>query len=165
MDEVSLTGGAPASATEIALQRVRLDHYIKAGAGWFLWIAILSLVNSAVVVFGGGFHFILGLGITQVVDAVAKGIGEAGIVLDLIINGFVAAVFVLFWSFGKKAQKWAFVVGMIVYLLDGLLLLAFKDILSVAFHAYALYMIYRGYAAVGPLAQLERAAGAAITPQ
>jgi hypothetical protein len=107
--------------------------------------------------FGGGVHFIVGLGITQVVDALARQAGSSGIVLDLIINSFVAGLFVIFWPFGKKGQNWPFLVGMAVYALDGLLLLSFKDIFSVAFHAYALFRIYNGMKAVPVLQKLQEA--------
>src|SRR5580658_5715611 len=123
--------GTVAQAT--ALARVRVS------ARWFYWIAGLSLINSAVVIFGGSFHFVVGLGVTSVVDVLAKQAGSAGVILDLTINGFVAALFCLFGSFAGKAQKWAFLVGMVLYALDGLLLLMGGDILSVGFHAYALY--------------------------
>jgi hypothetical protein len=135
------------AAQASALARVRIS------ARWFYWIAGLSLINSAVVIFGGSFHFVVGLGVTSVVDAFAKLAGNAGIVLDLIINGFVAGLFCLFGSCASKAQKWAFLVGMILYALDGLLLLLAHDILSVGFHAYALYCIYRGLAATDAAAQ------------
>ena len=148
-------GTAPAQASErvqqvnerIAVSKMIAAARVRAGAKWFYWIAGLSMINSLVVIFGGNFHFVIGLGITSVVDVFAKRVGSAGSVLDIIINGFVAGVFVLFGTFAAKAQKWAFLVGMGLYLADGLLLLGVKDILSVAFHAYALYAIYRGLAA------------------
>jgi len=103
------------------------------------------MINSLVVIFKGNFRFVVGLGITSVVDAFARRVGSAGSVLDIIINGFVAGVFVLFGTFAVKAQRWAFLVGMALYLLDGLLLVSVKDYLGVAFHAYALFAIYRGF--------------------
>ena len=146
-------GTAPVQSSErlaqedqqIAVSRMVAAARTRIGAKWFYWIAGLSMINSMVVIFGGNFHFVVGLGITSVVDAMAKRIGTAGSVLDLIINGFVAGVFVLFGYFACKAQKWAFMVGMGLYLVDGLLLLGARDFLSVGFHAYALYAIYRGY--------------------
>jgi len=121
---------------------------VRAGANWFYWIAGLSLVNSLVVIFGGQFHFVVGLGITSIVDELAKGVGSAGTVLDLVINGTVAGIFFLFGSFAGKSHKWAFLVGMVLYGLDGLLLLLARDILSIGFHVYALYAISRGLTAV-----------------
>jgi len=105
------------------------------------------MVNSLMVMSGTNLHFVIGLGITSVVDGFAKQVGAAGSALDIVINGFVAGVFALFGMFAMKAQKWEFLVGMAIYLLDGLLCLGAKDFLSVAFHAYALFAIYRGFGA------------------
>jgi hypothetical protein len=148
-------GTALAQSSERAAQvneRVAVSKMVaaaraRAGAKWFYWIAGLSMINSIVVITGGNFHFVVGLGITSVVDGVAKRVGNAGSVLDIIINGFVAGVFALFGTFAVKMQKWAFVLGMALYALDGVLLLGVKDFLSVGFHAYALFAIYRGYTA------------------
>jgi len=141
-------GTAPATVnSEATVGQATALARVRVSARWFYWIAGLSLINSAVVIFGGSFHFVVGLGITSVVDVLTKQAGSAGIVLDLIINGFVAALFVLFGSCASKAQKWAFLVGMGLYALDGLLLLMARDVLSVGFHAYALFCIYRGVAA------------------
>lgn len=125
--------------TAVAVARVRI------GAKWFYWIAGLSLINSLAAISGGNFHFVIGLGITSVVDALAKQTGSAGSVLDVVINGFIGGVFVLFGYFACKLQRWAFLAGMALYALDAVLVLAAKDILSVAFHAYALFAIYRGF--------------------
>jgi hypothetical protein len=160
-------GTAPAS-TGLSAQRLRAQQVVSAGAGWFLWIAGLSLVNSVIGMTGGKLHFIVGLGITQVVDAVAHGVGSAGIVLDLIINGVVAGLFVLFWKFARAGARWAFLTGMVLYAADGLLLLAFKDVFSVAFHAYALFRIYGGLKALPALSTVQTAdlaAGAPIQPR
>ncbi|MGA8154409.1 MAG: hypothetical protein WB952_25925 [Terriglobales bacterium] len=146
-------GMAPAQASErtqqvnerMAVSRMVAAGRVRAGAKWFYWIAGLSMVNSLGVIFGSNFHFVVGLGITSVVDAFARRAGSAGSVLDIIINGFVAGVFVLFGTFAAKAQRWAFLVGMALYLSDGVLLVSVKDYLGVAFHAYALFAIYRGY--------------------
>jgi hypothetical protein len=161
------TAPAPANA-DVSVQKLRAQQIVGAGASWFLWIAGLSLVNSVIGLAGGNLHFIVGLGITQIVDAVAHQAGSAGIVLDLIINGIVAGLFVFFWQFARKGQRWAFLVGMVLYAADGLLLVAFKDILSVAFHGYALFRMYGGLKALPALRKLEAAsvlAGAPIEPR
>jgi hypothetical protein len=63
------TGTAPARGpTSTATPNLIAAARVVNGAKWFYWIAGLSLVNSLVVVFGGNFHFVLGLGITSVVD-------------------------------------------------------------------------------------------------
>lgn len=160
--------GSQGSLTNLLEQKLRTENIVKGGASWFLWVAGLFLVNSVLSLSGAGFRFIFGLGIAQVVDALAHQAGNPGVVLDIVINGFVAAVLLLFWKFARKGQKWAFLIGMTVYALDGLLLLSFKDILGVAFHAYALFRMYQGLARVGTLRTLEQAmapAGAPIEPR
>jgi len=41
---------------------------IKRGASWFDWIAIFSIVNAVIVLANGNWHFLLGLGITDIVN-------------------------------------------------------------------------------------------------
>ena len=128
-----VTSRSPSQA--VIEQKLRAEQLVKSGAGWFLAIAGLSIVNSALTLSGAHFSFIFGLGITQVVDAVGQQGGSTGSALSLVVNAFIAGVFVLFWNFARKGEKWAFVVGMGLYLMDGLILIPFKDYLSVAFHA------------------------------
>lgn len=134
--------------TRIAPANPAAAARVRSGAKWFYWIGGLSLLNSAIVIFGGRGHFVVGLGITSVVDAMAKQAGTAGVGLDVVINGFISGVFILFGTFAVKSQKWAFLTGMALYALDSLLVLGARDMLGIAFHAYALFAIYRGLAAV-----------------
>ena len=76
--------------------------------------------------------------------------------LDLIINGIIAGVFVLFWNFARKGQSWAWYLGMGLYAIDGVLLLLFKDYLAIAFHAYALYRMSTGLKLLPILQRLEQ---------
>jgi hypothetical protein len=138
------------------IHRMRAEAVVKGAASWFLMIAGLSIVNSIISAAGGGWRFIFGLGITQVVDAIAHNAGGTGVVLDLIINAFVAGIFVLFWNFARAGEKWAFIVGMAVYVLDGVLCLLFKDIFAGAFHAWALFRIYQGFSSISLLDSLRQ---------
>jgi hypothetical protein len=125
---------------------------LKGGANWFYWVAGLSLVNSIIFAFGGNVSFILGLAVTQVVDglvdvAIASGAPSAvkafAIVLDLII----AAMFGIFGYFAHKGIGLAFIIGIVIYILDGLVYLIVGDILAAGFHAFALFFIFRGFLA------------------
>ena len=157
--------GVPTTAmNDLSSQKMRAEQVVRVGAGWFIWIAALSVVNSVVGWVGGGVHFIVGLGVTQFVDALSKQAGSSGLLLDVVINGFVVGVFALFWNFARKGQSWAFILGMSIYALDGLLLLLFKDIFSVAFHGYALYRIYQGMSVLPVLHRLEAALAPADAP-
>jgi hypothetical protein len=152
---VSPSGVSPTAAAE---QKLRVEHALKGSASWFVMIAGLSIVNSILAMSGASIHFIFGLGLTQIVDALAHEAGSSGFVLDLIINGMIAGVFVLFWNFARKGQKWAWYGGIALYAVDGIILLLFKDYLSVAFHGYALYRISAGLKLVPILERLNQAA-------
>ena len=138
-------------------QRVRWQHALKAAAVWFLWVAGLSLVNSVLYLSGVKFRFIFGLGIAQLVDGLARHAGDASFILDIIINGFLVGVFVVLFNFARQGRKWAFRAGMILYALDGLLMLLFKAYLAVAFHAFALFWMNGGLVAISKLSELEQA--------
>jgi len=62
------------------------------------------------------------------------------LVLDLLAAGVCA----LFGVFANKGQMWAFVVGMILFALDGLIFLLVQDWIGVAFHVFILYCLFRG---------------------
>ena len=155
------TSAQPGAAEQ---QKLRVESALKGPASWFVVIAGLSIVNSILSMTGAGVHFIFGLGITEFVDGMAHQAGGAGIVLDLIINSMIAGVFVLVWKFACKGQAWAWYGGMALYVVDALLLVVFKDYLSVAFHAWALYRMSPGLKLLPMLKQLnQRTATGAVS--
>jgi len=156
-----------ASLTNAVEQKLRAERTVRAGAGWFVTVAVLSIINSVLSMSGAGIRFIFGLGVAELVDALAHQAGQTGFALDLIINGLVAGLFVLLWRFARHGAQWAFVVGMAIYALDAVLVLYFKDILAAAFHAYALYRMYTGMSGIPALQKAQQAmvpAGAPIQP-
>jgi len=148
-----------------ASDQIQLEGQLRNGASWFYWIAGLSVINTAIVIFGGAWSFIIGLGITQLIDAVAYTVAEnaqegsafivkgMGVVLDLAVAG----LFVLFGWLAIQQKAWAFVVGMVLYALDGMLFLLVQDFLSLGFHAFALFCIFTGYQAMKKLEALPPA--------
>jgi hypothetical protein len=143
--------------SDLAAQKLQVEHALKGSSSWFVVIAGFSFVNSVLSMTGASIQFIFGLGLTQIVDAVAHGSSGAGIALGLIINCMIAGVFVFFWKFARTGAKWAFYSGMSLYVVDALILLALKDFLSVAFHGWALYRMYGGVKLLPALEQLNRA--------
>jgi hypothetical protein len=165
---MGLSGAPQAADANLIERKLRAERVVKAGAGWFITVALLSLLNSVLSMSGAGIRLIFGLGFAQLVDALAHRAGQSGFALDLIINGIVAGVFMLFWNFARKGQQWAFLVGMGLYAADALIMLYFRDILAVAFHGYALYRMYTGMSGIPALQQYEAAmvpAGAPIQPK
>jgi hypothetical protein len=117
---------------------------LKSGASWFYWIAALSLVNSVVAFTGSDWRFIVGMGITQIFDAMAPEFGTAGKAIVLLLDLMAAGVFVLFGVFANKRHQWAFIVGMVFFALDGAIFLIVQDWIGVAFHVFVLYCLFRG---------------------
>lgn len=157
---------------EQSIRYARAVQHYKAGANWFYWLAGLSLITSLIAFFGGGIHFIFSLGITQIIDGIAAGISNGlggssvaklvALVLDLIIAG----IFVLFGYLSNQKQLWAFLIGGIVFLMDGLLSLIFGDIISLLAHAFVLFFLIRGFMAGRELVGIEKSmAQQAAMPQ
>lgn len=137
-----------------------LDQRSKSGARWFFWIAGLTVGTSLLSLFGGGYAFFLSLGATQFIDGVAKGLsnefGASVRIVGLAFDILIAGVFALLGWLAYKRHLWAFLVGLSIFVLDALILLAFQVWISFLFHAVVTYWIFRGYQAGRALAALER---------
>jgi hypothetical protein len=141
-------------------EATRQLQLIRSGANWFIWIAGLSLVNSALFAIGSNWAFFLGLGATQFVDAFGKEIitGTTGQVLALAVDVLIAGMFVGIALLARNGAQWSFILGMVLIVLDALLLAWVTDWAAVAFHGLALYFIVRGFRASRRLATLRTAA-------
>ncbi len=117
----------------------KTDPQIISGARWFWWIAALSLINTVVAHSGGNMSFVMGLGFTLIADGVFHEYVAIAVIIDLL---FLAFFFAMGW-FAGKGQVWAFVLGIVVYVLDSCIYLYFQDWLPVGFHALALFYIIR----------------------
>jgi len=124
---------------------------LKSGARWFYWVAGLSLANTAAPFTGSHVHFVMGLGITRIVDLVAWRAGAAATLPALVINVMIAAAFLVIGLWSSRCNHFAFGTGLVLYAADAALLLLFHDYLSVAFHGVALFYMYRGFAAAQQL--------------
>jgi len=74
-------------------------------------------------------------------------LGKIAYFIGVSINCIILGIFVLLGKFAKKGHGLSFIVGMILYVLDGLLLAWLGDYMSALFHVYPLYFIYRGFKA------------------
>ena len=50
--------------------KLKIESKFKSGASWFFWIAGLSIINSIILLAGGQWNFIVGLGVTQIIDVI-----------------------------------------------------------------------------------------------
>jgi len=98
---------APPAAPVAGGARQMLEQRRLSGARWFYWVAGLSLVNSIASLAGQQWRFILGLGITQLVDALATHSGR-GIAVVAVMDAAIVAGFVLLGRFAQRGRVWAF---------------------------------------------------------
>jgi hypothetical protein len=119
---------------------------MRSGGSWFYWVAALSLLNS---IAASRIRFVIGLGFTQVVDHELRGSSGVALLVDLLIAG----LFILFGVFATKGHRWAFILGMILFALDGLIFLLGPDWLGIGFHLFVLYCLFRGFTACRHLAR------------
>jgi len=142
-------------------------EHMQSGARWFFWIAALSVINSIIIMFEGNWSFLAGLGITYFISgfgiALAKDIGNAANIIALVLDILVGAFFVFLGVFAGKGHTWAFIIGLVIYVLDGLIFLVFQDWLPLAFHVFVVYCLYRGLAANRTLKQYEAEEAARLT--
>src|SRR5437899_10206264 len=85
--------------------RVPVILRMRRGAGWFLTIGLLSGVNSLLQIFDAKIRFIFGLGITQVVDAVAHGMGQGGTIVILVVDGLFIVMLILCSRWAKTGSE------------------------------------------------------------
>ena len=156
------TAPAPAPQDTAALKAALAARLVR-GTNWFYWIAGLSMVNAVLASSSSGMRFIVGLGITQIVDYIALKTGSVGIVAGLVIDAFIAGLFVLFGVLSRKRKKWALILGMLLYAGDALIFLLGPDLLALGFHAFALFGLYGGLKAMNELSAMEQAASSIST--
>jgi hypothetical protein len=116
------------------------------------------------LVLGFEWNFLIGLGISQVIDEIGKMIAdEMSQTGSLIVKGIaflldlgIAGLFVLFGWLAQKRYTWSFILGMLLYALDGLIFILVGSWLHVGFHAFALVGLYGGYKAIRTLRSLPQ---------
>lgn len=134
-------------------QRILKQKAHSNGAGWFYWIAGLSLLTSIISLSGGTWSFLAGLGITQVFDGIALALKNSGAGdwvkgFSLSLDLLAAGTFILLGVFARKGARAAYITGMVLYSLDAVILLAFREWFGAGFHAFALVQIWIGFSAL-----------------
>jgi len=154
---------SPLSPGEIAT----IEEYqtkVNKSAGWFFFIAGLSIVNTVLVHTEQSLSFVIGLTITQFIDGFGIGIADAvdneAITpwlpyLFSAISICVSLTFVLFGWFGRKCMRGAYLFGIILYLMDSLLLVLYPTFMSVIFHIIAVIALFQGWRLMGQIKEIQ----------
>lgn len=124
-------------------------------ASWFFWIAGLSLINTFTMMSGTNFVFIAGLGITAILGAMAHAASNNAIqAVAIVISLIAAGIFAGLGLAARKGAQWAFILGMIFYVLDTGIALLIQDWLMALFHGYVLYRLWIGFSSCRKLEAL-----------
>lgn len=142
-------------------QQQELTQKQRSGAGWFLWVAILSQLNSLFMLLNFNIAFCIGLGISPLVAGIVTAAeNPEALELTPTAKGAAFAVglvgmlfFLVIYFFANRRHSWAFILGMIAYAVDGLIFILFGDFLSIGFHIFALYWMFIGLKATMTLNQ------------
>ncbi len=143
--------------------RAALTVQVQRGGNWFHWIAGLSILYVVFALQSG--HWNGGLFGLLAPEKIANyGTHERLLVkifMGLICGG-AASTFFLLGYFASRAARWAFVVGIVIYVCDTLLwaLFAFltpRNWMAVLFHGWALFTIVKGLIAANKLSTLNAA--------
>jgi hypothetical protein len=159
------TPSVPNPALMLDQARASLIQGIRRSGDWFYWIAGLSVINSLAALVSSNFSFVLGLGSTQFIDGVASFLLEDASAqavpviygVSYAIQLFIVGLFVVFGIFAIKGHSWAFIVGMVLYTLDGLIFVWVGDWLGAAFHLFVLWQLFTGIRKVFKLKKLNDA--------
>jgi len=141
--------GAPpgfAASNPTAIMAVaNLERRVKSGAGWFFFVGAFSLINSLVLMSGNAWQFLIGLAVTQLITIFSSNLGNGGMMVGLLLNLAVLAVFVVFGIFARKGHSWSFIAGMVCYAADGALFVVLgAQMGNVVFHGIALVFMFLG---------------------
>jgi hypothetical protein len=154
--------GATVSSRD--LLRFQLLQRRATGGAWFYWIGGASILNSALNSAGTQWGLAVGLGVTYLIDEVAKSLSQTvrTPIYAFIIDVAIAGGFLLIGRVARRGRLGWYAVGIGLYLLDGVLYVVAQDFLGIAVHAIGIYGLISGWRAARSLKQLEAPATALI---
>ncbi len=122
-----------------ALARAGLVQRVRNGGRWFYWIAGLSAVNFVFFAVGSDTGFALGTAIDWFLQGILEELADPS--FGWIAHVVVIALFAFLGVRATAGAQWAFIVGGLLYALDGLLFLLVGGWIGIAVHAFALFSI------------------------
>jgi hypothetical protein len=121
------------------------DPAARKGGNIFFAIAIFSAINTALII--AGSSIVLGMGATTSKDA------QGQINTLVMINVLVIGVFVLLGIFARQGSKAAFIIGMLLYAGDTVLLLVSGDpsahVAGIVVHVILLVGLFKSFSQLG----------------
>jgi hypothetical protein len=158
------TDATGAVVSGLDLLRFQLLQRRGSGGAWFYWIAGASIVNSVINAAGTQWGLAVGLGITYFIDEVAKVLSDTvrTPIYAVIIDVAIAGGFALIGRAARRGSLGWYAVGIVVYVLDGLLFVLAVDILGIAVHGIAIFGLISGWRASRSLKKVDAPAPALV---
>lgn len=136
--------------TRLEIEKEDLRKSISASAGWFYYVAVLSVITTICVVFEISGGFFGSLAVTYFISLIALSIGGAAKFIAFILTVLVSGIYGALGLFATRRNNMAFLVGLILYGLDFLVLFLlllfdpFNSVIDIIIHGVALYYFYKG---------------------
>lgn len=154
--------GATVSGRDLA--RYQLDQRQRQGGAWFYWIGGASILNSLIYASGTQWGLAIGLGVTYVIDEIAKAVSNTvrTPIYAFLIDLALAAGFLLIGRAARRGRLGWYAFGIFLYLLDGILFIVVQDILGIVVHLIAIFGLASGWIAARRLKKMETPAAALV---
>ena|ERR1041385_4206879 len=121
-----------------------INNFTRAkGSRWLGVVGLLSLGNTVLVAFGSTIIFVVGLGITQLVDVFFAKASPSLRAFAVTFSVLCAGVF-LFLQYFARASRRALMIGICLYAADTVIILILGWWQGLAFHLILLVLMIRG---------------------
>lgn len=139
------------------LLHFQLQRRRNNGGAWFYWIGAASILNSVLNAAGSAWGLPVGLGVTYLIDGVARGLSNTvrTPIYAFTIDLAIASGFLFIGRAARRGNLSWYAVGIGLYLLDGLVFVLGQDLLGIALHAIGVYGLVSGWRASRSLKQVE----------
>src|SRR2546423_40592 len=116
------------------LRRFQLQRRRNNGGAWFYWIGAASILNSVLDAAGSAWGLPVGLGVTYLIDGVARGLSNTvrTPIYAFTIDLAIASGFLFIGRAARRGNLSWYAVGIGLYLLDGLVFVLGQDLLGIA---------------------------------
>lgn len=155
-----VSGATDASGAAVSsrdLVRFQLLQRRAGGGAWFYWVGGASILNTILNAAGTQWGLAVGLGVTYLIDGLAEALSNTvrTPIYAVVIDIAIACGFLLIGRAARQGRLGWYAVGIVLYLLDGLLFLYVVDLLGIAVHAIAIYGLISGWRAARSLKRVE----------
>ena len=114
------------------------------GANWFIWLAILSAINTLIVYQYHTPNTPIALAVTQWLDGTSAGLNPTMSTRSLVINLLIAGALAGFGLLARRGSDLAFVLGIFLYIIDAMLAIGLRDIFGFGVHLIGLFFLFKG---------------------